>query len=114
MPRSTDYCAADRRGAENVTGEAGGQPPPAPDEAAVGAGATRQALNARPVSLSIPVTGEPLGSRSAVMALGRGRPPAGYGSSCRSANRTFAGRSASRRMYQRYHAGPYAMSVCTL
>ncbi len=28
------------------------------------------------------------------------------GSICRTANSTFAGRSASRRMYQRYHAAP--------
>ena len=35
------------------------------------------------------------------------------GSSWRIANTTFAGRSASRRMYQRYHASPYAISTCT-
>ena len=35
-----------------------------------------------------------------------------HGITCLSAKRTFAGRSASRRMYHGYHAVPYATSVC--
>ena len=53
---------------------------------------------------------EPLLAPDQAPAALIGRQP---GSSCRRANRTFAGRSASRRMYHGYQAAPYAMSTRT-